>query len=157
MTAYRRILVPYDGSATAEHCLEHALALAATCGADLRVVHVLDEFSFARALHRHEGHPSWEAVREDGMQILALARAKALTAGANADVHLLDTYSGPVHDMLIEEARVWNADVIVMGSHGRSGVHRLLLGSCAENVARSASIPVIIVRAPVVEDTGATS
>jgi nucleotide-binding universal stress UspA family protein len=89
----------------------------------------------------------YDALREGGEQILAEARATVAKAGVAVEVVQLDTLSGRVSDLVIDHARTWRADLIVIGTHGRRGVGRLLLGSDAEQILRSAPVPVLLVRA----------
>jgi nucleotide-binding universal stress UspA family protein len=65
---------------------------------------------------------------------------------------LLDDLVSRVSEVVVEQAKVWRADLIVLGTHGRRGVGRFLLGSDAEQVARTASVPVLLVRASDVEE-----
>jgi len=115
----RRILVPIDFSPTSDAALAEARDLAAALGAALRLVHVLDG----------------PGVREE------------LSAGVDAalgnDTALL---TGPVATTMVAYAQSHAIDLIVMGTHGRSGLAHLLLGSVAERVVRTAPCPVLTVR-----------
>ncbi len=147
---YQRILVPVDGSATSGFGLQEALRLAALTGGRLRLVHVIDELPSALALDAYAGHAGdrVKELRIDGARILAEAKATAIAAGAKVDAVLHDGFKGTVHEWVIADAEQWHADLIVLGTHGRHGVERLMLGSSAENILRSATIPVLLVRAP---------
>jgi len=146
---YQRILVPFDGSATAARGLAEAVKLAGLTGARLRLIHVVDELSFAFAAS--EGltftgdMPS--LLREAGAAILAQGAASAQAAGLVVETVLKDSFAGRVCDLVIDEARSWPADLIVLGTHGRRGVGRLFMGSDAESIVRSAPIPVLLIRA----------
>ena len=145
---YQRILVPIDGSATAERALLEAIKLAAG-KAKLRLVYVIEEaypldaegFAFIdyAALQ--------EAVRHTGERALAQAAEKVRQSGMTAETALLDVSGERVAGVIDREARSWPADLIVIGTHGRSALSRLLLGSVAEDVVRGASVPVLLVRA----------
>jgi nucleotide-binding universal stress UspA family protein len=78
--------------------------------------------------------------------MLDAASKVALKQGVKADASLVESRGRPVSDVILDEARKWRADLIVMGTHGRRGVNRLLLGSDAERVLRSAPVPVLLVR-----------
>jgi len=82
------------------------------------------------------------------MEVLDKAAAKAKDSGIQASTKLLkvDKLKVQVADLIAAEAEDWPADLIVVGTHGRQGVRRLLLGSVAESVARVASTPVLLVR-----------
>jgi len=92
-----------------------------------------------------------KVLRENGKRILDEARATAQAAGIEADTQLCDSFSGSVHEMVNAEAAKWPADLIVLGTHGRRGVGRVVMGSSAEHVLRYASVPVLLVRAPASE------
>lgn len=145
---YQRILVPIDGSSTAEKGLSEAIALAKMSGAQIRLLHVVDAMSVVVGA---DGFASYSAeilplLREAGNEIVRRARASVEAAGVAVDVMLREVLSGRVADQVVEEAAVWKADLIVIGTHGRRGVRRLILGSDAEQVLRSANVPVLLVR-----------
>lgn len=145
---YQRILVPTDGSATSEKGLAEAIALAKLSGGRIRLVHVVDAMSVAMGA---DGFASYSAevlplLREAGTEILRRARERVQDAGVTVDVTLREVLAGRVADQVIEEATAWPADLIVIGTHGRRGVRRLVLGSDAEQVLRVSSVPVLLVR-----------
>ena len=146
---YQRILVPIDGSATAERGLAEAIKLGRLTGAQLRLIHVVDELSFA--LGASQGMTTMtgdvlDMLREGGAEILALGAANVRAAGLQVDTVLKDSFAGRVSDLVIREAGAWPADLIVLGTHGRRGVGRLFLGSDAETIVRSAPVPVLLLR-----------
>jgi nucleotide-binding universal stress UspA family protein len=147
---YQRILVPIDGSETSKRGLEEAIRLAKLTHGKLRLFHVIDELSFALAMDAYAGYAGdWlDVLRENGKRILDEARATAQAAGVEAEAELCDSFSGSVHQMVNAEAAKWPADLIVIGTHGRRGVGRVVMGSSAEHVLRYASVPVLLVRAP---------
>ncbi|HEU0234557.1 MAG TPA: universal stress protein [Gallionella sp.] len=148
MTIYRRILVPIDGSATSERALQEAIRLA-DGKARLRVVYVLEEIFPLDA----EGYAFidyaalQEAVRHTGERTLAQAAAKIQQSGMTAEAALLEASGERIASVIKDDALHWQADLIVIGTHGRSGLSRLLLGSVAEGVVRGASVPVLLIRA----------
>jgi len=87
------------------------------------------------------------ALREGGKRVLAKAQAFALKQGLKAKTILREMIGGPAAYPIVREARKLRADLIVLGTHGRRGVRRLVLGSDAEQVVRTASVPVLLVRA----------
>lgn len=145
---FQRILVPVDGSKTAEAALEFACRLAIEQRAKLRLVHVVDEsmiaFSFQGAA------PDFDALRkafsEGGANILARAKDRAAAAGIGAETELVEMMGGRAASMIVGQASTWPADLIVMGTHGRTGFNHLLLGSVAEGVVRTATVPVLLTR-----------
>lgn len=146
---YRRILVPVDGSAPSTLGLAEAIKLATDSGASLRLVCVVNEVIMTDP----EYVPTLplelmiELLREAGNKILAQAAASARKQGIEAQTALLETVGGRVADLIVADAKQWRADLIVMGTHGRRGLHRLALGSDAEMVLRSSPVPVLFVRA----------
>ena len=153
---YQRILVPIDGSETSKRGLEEAIRLAKLTQGQLRLFHVIDELSFALAMDAYTGYTGdWlKVLRENGKRILDEAKATAQAAGVPADIQLCDSFTGPVHHMVNAEAASWPADLIVLGTHGRRGVGRVVMGSSAEHVLRYAAVPVLLVRAPEAESKG---
>jgi len=147
MSAYRRILVAVDGSATATKGLREAIRLAKEERAQLLLLHVVNEFyAFASLDGYAPGVELVPALREDGRRILAKAKALAEREGIRVKTLLRETLGGPAADTIVRDARRQRADLIVLGTHGRRGVRRLVLGSDAEQVVRSSPVPVLLVR-----------
>ena len=137
----KTILVPLDGSAVAEAALKPAVDIARQAGATLILL---------RAAEAHTGpmgdivDAQVEVMREAEAYLTA-ARARVLAAGAaRAEV---SAWYGPPAEAIVEAARHRHADLIVMASHGRSGVARLVLGSVAESVLRATAVPILLIRA----------
>ena len=143
---YRHILVPVDGSVTSERALQEALGLAREQGAQLELVHVMEDILFLE----NEAYINYaevrRSVRTGGEKILAQAQSAAEQAGVTAEQKLLEAGGERIASVIVEEARRWPADLIVIGTHGRSGFSRILFGSVAEGVVRTAHIPVLLVR-----------
>jgi nucleotide-binding universal stress UspA family protein len=147
--AFRRILVPVDGSATSAKGLAQALRLARENRARLRLLHVVDAYSAISVpeIGAASVAPMLEAIRAAGGKTLARAARAAERAGLKAERALAEITGGRVADAVVGEAKRWRADLIVMGTHGRRGVGRLLLGSDAELVVRYSPVPVLLVPA----------
>ena len=146
---YHRILVPIDGSPASLRSLDEAMRLAGLTGAVLRLIHVVDELKYVTGLERLAGGPDLVALMEEaGEQILQQGRERAEHAGIQTETLLFTSVSGRLCDLVVEQAAAWHADLIVIGSHGRGGVERVLLGSGAEQILRLATVPVLLVRAP---------
>ncbi|QOF76121.1 universal stress protein [Variovorax sp. 38R] len=147
---YQRILVPIDGSSTSNRGLDEAIQLAQLSGGRLRLVHVIDELSFALTMDAYAGIAgNWlEELRGSALKLLEAARAKAIKAGVQVETVLLDRFKGTVHDQITAEAQACKADLIVIGTHGRRGMGRWVMGSSAEHILRIAPVPVLLVRAP---------
>lgn len=143
---YRHILVPVDGSATSERALREAAAFAENRTVRLELVHVMGEIHLMDAKSYINYEEMKEAIASKGKQILARAQALVHQTGLAADVKLLEAGGQRIASAIVEEARRWPADLIVIGTHGRSGFSRVLFGSVAEGVVRTAHIPVLLVR-----------
>ena len=144
---YKKILVPVDGSPTSIAGLNEALRLARNQKARVRLIYVVDErmiFSTAEAGLNIE--PVIESLKRGGKRILDGATKVASARGVRAETELVENATSRVADVLIGRARRWRADLIVMGTHGRRGVNRLMLGSDAELVVRNSPVPVLLVR-----------
>ena len=147
---YQRILVPIDGSSTSAKGLAEAIRLAKLTGGRLRLVHVIDELSFALTMDAYAGRAGdWlKELRADATTLLEDARARAGEENVEADAVLRDSFKGAVHDQVIAEAAESQADLIVIGTHGRRGLGRWVMGSSAEHILRMSPVPVLLVRAP---------
>ena len=147
---YQRILVPVDGSATSDKGLDEAIKLAKLTGASLRLIHVVDVMMFATGFETYGAFADDVVPRmqEVGEKLVEQARSRVAAAGVKVDSVLFDTLALRVSDAVNEQARAWGADLIVIGTHGRRGVGRFLLGSDAEQILRTAPVPVLLVRAP---------
>ena len=150
---FRNLLVAFDGSAPAVRGLKAALALARDQSAKLHVVHVVDESGVARS---YEGEiylpPRYvdaaiADLREAGRKVLDKAQALAGRQGLTIRTVLIDSEGATTAEAILRAAKKARADVIVLGTHGRRGLRRALLGSDAEEVVREATVPVLIVRA----------
>jgi nucleotide-binding universal stress UspA family protein len=143
---YKRILVPVDGSETSNRAVVAALQMARENGGRIRLVHALDELAY---LSGYEYSADLlKAARDQGTNVLEGARAMAQSAGVPADAKLVETAGRRLGELVAEEARNWEADLVVVGTHGRRGMSRILLGSGAEQVLRLAPVPVLAVRTP---------
>jgi nucleotide-binding universal stress UspA family protein len=147
---FKRILVPVDGSRTSGHGLTQAVRLARSQGATLCLLHVLDEhmlIGYAEAgAVATVTEKFLEALRANGEGILKRARSRAAKAGVKSKSVLVGNIMSSVSDVIVAQARKARADLIVMGTHGRRGVTRLVLGSDSEGVVRSAPVPVLLVK-----------
>jgi len=147
---YTRILVAIDDSATSQKALNEAINLAKSNGAALAVCHALDESVLASAVSGLVAVDDLEslrtAVRAQGQALLDRAAEAAHAQGLTAEVRLAESKHEGVADLIVGSAEVWQADLIVVGSHGRRGVERLLVGSVAEKLVRKATTSLIIVR-----------
>jgi len=145
---YQRILVPIDGSATADNGLAQAIAVARLTGGSIRLVHVLDELVFPVGFETGATYTNTvlPRLRQRCEHILAAGRQRATDAGVPVDAVGVECFARRTADVIVEQAAAWPADLIVIGTHGRRGVNRLMLGSDAEQVLRMAPAPVLLIR-----------
>jgi len=144
---YERILVPVDGSDTSNCGLEEASRLAKEQGAKLKCLHVIDEHFLAHDYLGFAYMPDlFETLRKNGETILEEAGAKAVKAGVSAESVLREGGGSHVSETILDEAKTWGADLIVMGTHGRRGISHLAIGSDAELVVRGSTVPVLLVK-----------
>jgi nucleotide-binding universal stress UspA family protein len=144
---YKRILVAIDGSDTSKRALREALQLAKDGKSALRVLHVLDLVTFST--DTPSGFAAYEeALRVGGEQMLSDASDIAEKAGVACETKLLEMeeHGRRVSEEIAEDAASWRAELIVIGTHGRRGMNRLLLGSVAESLVRIAPAPVLLIR-----------
>ena len=147
---YKHILVPVDGSPTSNRGLHEAITLGKLTGGSLRLIHAVDELPFAIGAEAFAGY-SGDVIgllRQAGEKVLAAAKLEVEKAGLAVEVVLRESFAGRVCNLVVDEAGFWPADLIVIGTHGRRGASRLLMGSDAEQILRLAPVPVLLVRDP---------
>jgi nucleotide-binding universal stress UspA family protein len=146
---YQRILVPFDGSPTSTRGLDEAIKLATLTGASLRLIHVMEVLHFATGFETAAAYANevLPFMRRAGEKILEEGKSRAERAGVRAETVLIDNIMTRLSEAVTDQVQAWGADLLVIGTHGRRGVDRMLLGSDAEQILRSASIPVLLVRA----------
>lgn len=133
---YQRILVAVDGSEISQKALQESIRLASQSQGRLLIVHVVDEVSLNYESDFADLGKIQQRYRDFGNKILEKAEATARQAGANHETKLLELDRLTLHipDVIAAEADAWPADLIVIGSHGRRGMRRLILGSIAASV-----------------------
>ena len=146
---YGKILVPIDGSPTSARGYEEAVALARALGSQLVVIHVIDTLPMAVDM---VPSTTWQEIgdslRQQGESLLGAARETATGHGVSTETRLVDARTERVADIIVQEARDAGCDLVVMGTHGRRGFSRALVGSDAELVLRHCPVPVLLVRHP---------
>lgn len=144
--AYQNILVPVDGSETSYAAVAQAAELAKAIGGKITVVQVLalDPYIAAEYISATQTNDLIERARTSVLKTLEEAAAKFSDLGIPVEAKLLE--GQVVHREIIKEAETSKADLIVIGSHGRTGLKRLFLGSVAQSVLGEAHIPVLVVR-----------
>jgi len=137
---YDRILLPTDGSRANDRAVEQAVALAEATGARLSVLFVVEDIPYAPEMADGQVR---ERLREVGTEALEGIEDRAAAAGVGVETAIRE---GSPHREILAHADEEGVDVIVMGTHGRSGLDRYVLGSVAERVVRTAEVPVLTVR-----------
>lgn len=134
---YDAILVPTDGSPGAAVAYDHAIHVAEQNGAVVHAVHVIDVTDLGHVSESDEN------PRNEGRELLEPILEAAERTALETVAEVLE---GTPHERLVEYANEEGVDVIVMGTHGKSGLSRVLLGSTTEKVVRHSPVPVLTVR-----------
>jgi nucleotide-binding universal stress UspA family protein len=148
---YSRILVPIDGSEAAAAGLQEAIRLGKSLAAKLCLVHVVNELIVASPFAAGTFDPQQfatsvvEQLREDASALLHRAESQARSEGVETECRLLEALGTPAGEEIVRHAHDWPADLIVMGTHGRRGIRRIVMGSDAELVVRTSPVPVLLV------------
>jgi len=146
---YQRILVPVDGSHTSTAGLQEAMRIAIDQRGRLRIISIVDELVVAQNFDGYtDAGQLLGALRATGQKVIKSALALAAKRGVKTESALYETMGKRVAELIVREAKKWKADLIVMGTHGRRGIDRMVLGSDAEAVVRTSPVPVLLVRSP---------
>jgi nucleotide-binding universal stress UspA family protein len=130
---FQRILVPSDGSKCSLKAEDVAISIARKFNSRLVVVHIIDEKLI---------YP-FEVLEEEGNKILDEAALKAREQGVEVERVLI--MGNPVHD-IVKITEKTKADLLVIGTHGKSGLSKMLMGSVAENAMKNVRIPILLVK-----------
>ncbi|MFD1588882.1 universal stress protein [Halorientalis brevis] len=139
---YERILIPTDGSTGTAHVAMQAIDLAEQYGSTLHVLNVVDTDVGSMLSDIQE---TAEELEQQGQRAVERVETMAEIHGVDAET---DVVQGDPADQILEYADEIDADAIVAGTHGRSGVKRQLIGSVAERLVRHANCPVMTIRLP---------
>lgn len=141
--SFQRILIAVDDDPIAAHAADVGLELARSLGAAVALIHTIDP----SLIYSPEGGIAADELAaqaaRDGTRLMAAFRAR-LPTGVSALEFIVQGNPGTE---IVKAARTWPAEVVVIGSHGRRGLTRALVGSVAEAVMRHAPCPVLVVRA----------
>mgnify|MGYP000846871606 FL=1 len=145
---YKHILVPVDGSEPSNGALRTAISLSKEMGARIRLLHVVDRAVYLAGYDPSGGVSAdmFATLRDSGYRILRDAATAAISEGLEVDHLLLDDATGRLGDLVARVALQFGEELIVLGTHGRNGPSRLLLGSGAEQIIRLSPVPVLVVR-----------
>lgn len=150
-STYRKIMIATDGSESVKRAVETAVEFAKLSGAKLYAVYVI---AFGRPLRPYPKDVGWERAtlehfRAEGKQ--ATAYVENSGKAANAEVESIILEGNPANE-IVDFADKSDMDLIVMGTFGRTGIQKFLLGSVAENVVRHSRKPVLVVRGETIEE-----
>ncbi|OWY40500.1 universal stress protein [Xenophilus sp. AP218F] len=146
---YQRIFVPVDDSDTSNMALNEACRLAKEFNSVVRLVHVVDLAQFGwGGTEFLDATELQKSIKQAGEQVLGQAEARANAIGVKVESKILESWGDKIAEVLADDASVWGADLLVMGTHGLGGLMHLLMGSVAEGVLRVADMPVLLIRNP---------
>ncbi len=143
---FKHILVPVDGSPTAQKAVEKAAGLARAFGSEVTALYVIDPYPFT-GLGSDFAYGQAEylaAATAEASEATEAARIALAAAGVKVDTRVSEAHAA--WRGILETAEALGADLIVMGSHGRRGLEKLVLGSVAQRVLAQAQVPVMVVR-----------
>jgi len=141
--AVKKILIPTDGSDYSFHAAEYGLSIAKQHNATITVVYVLDEVVIDRFTHVTEREDIEKELKEDGQRYINFVLALAEKEGVKATSLIV---KGRPFEQIVHLANGLNMDLIVMGTYGRRGAERILIGDVAERVIEYAHCPVLVVK-----------
>ncbi|HJV80304.1 universal stress protein [Noviherbaspirillum sp.] len=146
----KRIFAAIDDSSTSQKALDEAVRLAKALGAELCIATAIDE---GPLMQHGMGIGTFVDIdkmklemRQASMALLEQAVASAAAAGCRAEHMLIEPDQRRIAEMIADAAGQWNADLVVVGTHGRRGFERMLVGSVAENLVRIATTSLMLVR-----------
>ncbi|TSH77795.1 universal stress protein [Acinetobacter sp. RF15A] len=144
--SFEHILVPIDGSEISYAAVDKAVELAKAFNSKVTVVQVLalDPYITAEYITAAQTNDLIERARTSILKTLEEAKARFSNAGLDVETQLLE--GQVIYSEIAKAAQSLNADLIVIGSHGRTGFKKLFLGSVAQSVLGQADIPVMVVR-----------
>ncbi|GLC93734.1 universal stress protein [Cupriavidus sp. TA19] len=148
---YKRILLAVDGSRSSDLALSQAIAIGRATNAEVKVLYVVDDSDIYFGTGSFDPHELVRELVSHGRKALDAATARLSEAGirCNAQLDEKPLAPGRISTTIVNEANTWNADMIVLGTHGRRGVRRVLMGSVSEGVLAQTTKPVLLVRSEI--------
>jgi nucleotide-binding universal stress UspA family protein len=143
---YKHILIPVDGSSTSLQAVRQAVAIASAFGSAVSAIYVMDPYPFTGVGTEFAyGQAQYvSAAKAEAEEALTAVRAQIEAAGLKVETRVVDAHA--TWRGIVETADAVQADLIVMGSHGRRGLEKLVLGSVTQRVLQHATQPVLVVR-----------
>jgi len=145
--SFKKILVPTDGSEFTKYAVDIAIELALLSGGKVTAVYVLDKTVYASSPMDASLVNVYDALEKEGTTATSYVAERAKAAGVDAEEKLIE---GTPSKVILQEADAGGYDVIVMGSLGRTGISKLLMGSVAEKIVQNAKCPVLVAKSPIV-------
>ena len=147
---YKKILLPTDGSEYAEMAAEHAFLLGSRSGAEIIVLNVVEAPRFT-GIRSEDKDELISRLKEEGQnsfnRIKDMLMKRKSEGKCEKEVNLnFEFKEGSPADIILKAIEEENIDLVIMGTSGKRGLNRFLLGSVAENTVRSAKVPVLVVR-----------
>ncbi|SOZ38155.1 universal stress protein [Cupriavidus neocaledonicus] len=148
---YKRILLAVDGSRSSDLALSQAIIIAKATGAEVKALFVADDTDVFFEASYFNPKELVDSIIAHGRKALDAASVRLSEAGVPNLVQLDEkpVAPGKISSTIVADADAWNADLIVLGTHGRRGVRRLLMGSVSEGVLARTTKPVLLVRSEV--------
>uniref|UniRef100_UPI003F498F29 universal stress protein n=1 Tax=Cupriavidus yeoncheonensis TaxID=1462994 RepID=UPI003F498F29 len=145
---YQRILVAVDGSRSSALAVDQAIILARASGADVKALFVVDDSDLFFDMRYRDSTDLLKQVMTHGQEILVRTVDRFQAAGILCVTGLIERTNsrGLIADTIAAEADKWRADLIVLGTHGRRGIRRLVMGSVSAGVVRRTRLPVLLAR-----------
>ena len=140
---YKRIVVPTDGSEVSMEAVNHAIYIAKKLNSEIYAIYVVDISPFVGLPMEGSWEMITEVLREEGEEILKKVKELGEKEGVEIKTKMLD---GIPAEEIVRFAKEKNADLIVMGTTGKTGLERILLGSVAERVIKTSPCPVLVVK-----------
>jgi nucleotide-binding universal stress UspA family protein len=144
---FKKILVPTDGSEFTKYAVDKAIELAKLSGGTITALFVLDRSIYANSPMDTALINVYDTLEKEGRYAMSYVMEKAAEAGVEAEEKLVE---GMPSKVILHEAEAGEYDIIVMGTLGRTGISKLLMGSVAEKIVQNAKCPVLVAKSPVV-------
>ena len=145
--SFKKILVPTDGSEFTKFAVDKAIELAELSGGKVTALFVLDKSIYANSPMDTALINVYDTLEKEGRYATSYVSEKAKAAGVEVEEKLVE---GVPSKVILQEADAGGYDVIVMGTLGRTGISKLLMGSVAEKIVQNAKCPVMVAKSPVV-------
>ncbi|MCL2148476.1 MAG: universal stress protein [Methanomassiliicoccaceae archaeon] len=143
--SFKKVLVPTDGSEFTKHAVDIAIELAGLSGGRVTALYVLDRTVYANSPMDTALVNVYDALEKEGASATSYVMERAGAAGVEAEEKRIE---GVPAKAILQEAEDGGYDVIVMGSLGRTGISKLLMGSVAEKIVQNAKCPVMVAKSP---------